>query len=153
MPFAPLLERAAPGARDASPEAAERLQSYARFVNVIAEQLQALRERDLERFNELARERSALEAELEKLDAELGPRAHGSLMEAISRGIPGLLGEELVSLDARLHADEALEAQWADLEDQAFRAARTLGAASRRPGEYTPDAPEPAQRTRLDVRF
>lgn len=134
-----------------APDPVERLQRYSRFVALVAEQLDALRDDDAERFRRLAEERQVLERELDgasllEEDAEIDPIGEGA---ALAR-LHDELGDALSELDERLDTERWKEEQWALLSDGAIRSARSVPTIKRIGRAY----PEMEERTsHLDRRF
>ena len=132
-PAFPAPEAEAPET-DAPASLSERLRSYARFAALIADQVEALEQRDGVRLRELGGERAALEDELRDEAGEL----------------PDLLGEAVQAVEDHLAEHEALRSRWTSLEAGALRATRAVGLRRAAQGRYpTPALPD----TRLDVRF
>jgi hypothetical protein len=107
-------------------ELTERLQLYARYVAIVAEQLEALSGDRAERVAELEEERLAAEAKLHALQdatTEL-PR----LEEFLNLGV--------AALDESSTAARELQERWSALSDGALRSARTVGPITVSGGRY-----------------
>lgn len=139
-----------------STDAVERLQRYSRFVALVAEQLDAMREDDGERLRRLGEERVSIERELadqsaphsadhtDEADAELaGP-------DDTLAGLHQELWQALATLEERFDADRHTEEQMALLSNGAIRWARSMPAVRLNGRPY----PDLEQRTsHLDRRF
>ncbi len=116
-----------------APDPVERLQRYSRFVALVAEQLDALREDDAERLRRLTEERQALEREFAddalSVDslAEEAPSAGGQSEEgaALAR-LQDELGNALSELEERIDTERWKQEQWTLLNDGAIRSARSV---------------------------
>lgn len=134
----------------------ERLQNYARFVGIVAEQLEAARTDDVERLRRLEEERVALERELTTstlldppvLSEEDNPDSTVT-DEALAR-LQDELDRALSTLDERFDTERWTEQQMALLSDGAIRSARSMPA-PRSSGRPYPILEE--RTTHLDRRF
>lgn len=109
----------------------ERLEAYARFVSLVAEQVRASVAGEVGRLRDLMEERAALETELDE-DGE------------------ALLARALDALDERVEKDQELRDHWRRLQEDALRVTRGLHAPRLHRGRYPQGPSSPAQ---LDVRF
>lgn len=137
-----------------APDPIERLQRYSRFVALVAEQLDALRDNDAERFRRLTAERQALERELAEAAAkaiERGPNESDEIVEGASLArLQDELGNALSELEERLGAERWKEEQLALLAEGAMKSARNVPMIRPIGRAY----PEMQQRTsHLDRRF
>lgn len=116
----------------------ERLQLYARYLVVVAEQLDALAEARQDRIAELQEERSSLEAQL----AQPTDPAPSGLDEALSLG--------LATLEADSETRRTLQERWSALSAGALRSARKVAVPRISGGVY----PQPTDRiARFDRRL
>ncbi|MEX2582851.1 MAG: hypothetical protein WD766_06240 [Gemmatimonadota bacterium] len=124
----------------AASELTERLQLYARYLSLVAEELDARSAERGERIAELEEERLAVEAELKQTpDA---PASVGSLDEFLNLG--------LATLQENVERTHQLQERWMAISSGALRTARSVEGPSIRGGRY----PEPPSLDRrLDRRL
>ncbi|MEX2570312.1 MAG: hypothetical protein WD737_03335 [Gemmatimonadota bacterium] len=122
----------------------ERLQLYARYVALVAEQLAALREDRPYELTNLEEERAGLEARLQDTDGRVvdDTITAARLDEFLSLG--------LAALQEDVDGKHALEDRWARLSDGAIRSARVV-APPRIPGGSYPETRSAG--SRLDRRL
>lgn len=129
----------APATEPAS-ELAERLQIYARYVAIVAEQLEALSADRAERVAELEEERLAAETKLRELEKAVDELP--SLEEFLSLGV--------AALEEGSTAARKLQERWSALSEGAIRSARKVGPIVVSGGRY-PELRSPEHH--LDRRF
>lgn len=115
-----------------SPALSCRLQAYARYLAVVAEQLETETGGDARRAHGLAVQRDRMQQELAGMEPAL------------------LLQEGLSELDQRAEVHELMRERWLELQSGALRSARSIRfrPASRRRYQDIPSAA-----ARVDVRF
>lgn len=130
-----------------------RLQRYSRFVALVAEQLDALCDEDMERFRRLTGERQALDRELleaaateDRQDVEFSETEDGATLARLQDELESAIAE----LDERLAAERWKKEQLALLTEGAMKSARSVPMIRPIGRAY----PEVQQRTHhLDRRF
>lgn len=144
----------------ATADAPARLRDFGRYLGLVADQLEALKQRDLPRTRELAEERTRLEATLRDApqeapeEAEAGDEGERETAEPSDASLPADLAAELAQALHELHEFERQEEEqrtrWIALGDDALRSLQ--GARVRHPsgGQYVEF---PAGDGRLDLRF
>lgn len=130
---AEVLSSGAPAA-----ELRTRLQCYARYVALIADQLEALEQGDSARLRQTQEARDELERELAGGEAEDAD----DLDSLVRRGAE--------AVERRLAEERSLRSRWTSLEDDAIRVTRTVRASRPGRGRYPATGALAAQ---LDVRF
>jgi hypothetical protein len=112
-------------------EVGQRLQLWASYLVVVADQLSALHSRDARQVESLNRERERLEAELgsgrEEAPSEAAPPR---LLEALEVG--------LAEVARRSETSRQVEEGWRQLSEAAIRSAHTMPPQRRRAGRYSP---------------
>lgn len=135
MSFPALLTASLPEPDDSeareAPRLDVRLEAYARYLSLVAEQLRALEGGELGRLRTLLEERAALETELDE-------------------EIEALLTRALDALDQGMERDQELRDHWRSLQEDALRVTRGVHAPRLHRGRYPQGPQTPA---RLDVRF
>ena len=131
-----------------APQAAEsalsdRLQRYGRYVALVAEQLEALRNGDHEKLGRLRAEGEEIEA---SLAVEDGEPSENPLLPLLQDALQVGLSELAESFDSDLVSRE----QWARINDGALRSARSVPAPRIATRGY-PELSKPS--SRVDLRF
>jgi hypothetical protein len=120
-----------PAQREERAPLAERLQGYARYLALVAEELEALERRDEPRLQLLDAERQRLARELAGTEpGEPPPPPHLELYALLRSG--------LEEIEAHVGQEEQEKEMWDHLESGALRAAHRLRVSVVRPGEYRP---------------
>lgn len=130
-----LAEAVAP--QEEPPEISERLQSFSRYLSLLAEELEARKAHDAPRLKRLAQDRRELESVLER--------------EGAGGEIAALVGDGLRLLEREAERGDASRIRWIELEGGTLRAARQLRLRPRSAGRY--DGLRTMDDARLDVRF
>ena len=126
----------------APPSLAETLHRYSRYLAIVAEQLEASAEGDLQKLMTLLGDRIVLEVDLEPFNQDEDEPV-ASLDE--------LLMQALAEVNEKVESDRLDKDQWVQLSNDALTSARTL---SLRPAAAAGRYPEPgATGERLDRRF
>lgn len=147
MILTPALAQAAErlSAAGQSPALPGRLQTYSRFVALVAEQLDALQRKDAARLQELGEERVRLEREMAEPEAVESIRS-----PAANEHLGALLAAGLHELEHQTEQAQHAREVWSLLQDGALLAARDLRPAPLRSGHYQAIGITAAQ---VDVRF
>lgn len=135
------------GARGA--ELPRRLQEYARYVSVVAEQLEAQERGNDEKARRLAAERREIE---ERIAGDRTRPAREEGWAGSHERFPSLLREAMRELEAvgeREALGESARAHWGRLHDEALALARDIRPQGGMTGRYV----EVAKPSSLDVRF
>jgi hypothetical protein len=134
---------APPAPREERASLPERLQGYARYLALMADELAALEQRDERRLQLLDAERLRLARELTGTEPDAPPPPpHLELYV--------LLREGLEEIERHVGQEEQEREMWDHLESGALRAAHRLRVAVVRPGEYRPF---PGGDAKVDVRL
>lgn len=127
----------------------ERLRDFGRYLALVADELDALEQRDLPRLRELQEQRLELERELrpDREEEETGSRGEPL---PFAEDLAGLLAEGLDTLQQGAEEDRISRDRWTTLEHDALRAMQGTRLRGVRRGQYLELASGDA---RLDVRF
>lgn len=144
--MSPLSEPAAPHGHVAL---RTRLQAYARYAELVAQQLAALDEGDLARVQQLTAERERVH---HVLGEATGAASDGGPDDTAELRVefPELLAEALRALEGRTAAEQVLRDRLSDLEGVTLRTLRGAELRRARRGQYWRSD---ASQHRLDVRF
>lgn len=123
-----------------APSLAERMRFQARFLQAVADRLEAIEEEDPARLAQVNERLRTLEAELQTLGEPLpdGASLHGALDAAQAQ------------LAEKAETAQMIEARWAVLEDGAFKSIRSIARTPFRGGRYAEPSRSPRQ---VDRRF
>ena len=145
--FAQLLEAAT------KPPLRSRLMDLAKYVTLVADELEAVERRDLSRIEELEKERGDLWVTLTGppgAEAEESDEEQASPAPLAEETLACLLGEALAELDAFASEYRENRVRWIALEDDAWKSLQGARARPALGGSYVEFGSSDG---RLDVRF